>query len=299
MSRKRTRVWDLAKCILIIMVFLAHVPYGEHIWKTWVFSFHMPAFFLISGILMHGSATLENSFGSFLKKKAFRLLLPVPFFELLAYAEVLLHWHGHIRLAEFLGKYLQVDLWNHADWFLLSLFAAECLFYAVNRKRKLILPSAAGAFAAALFVSFTPLSRCLMSYCFVACGYLLKDVLSEDSRVFIPGSAVLFIGANLLNPVRLDMHNAVYGNPVYMFVAALSGSCLLFAACRRMQNIPLVDRIGQYSLIIMGTHMPVLEIAHRMTDRTLYVLVIAALIEIPAAYITGRILPFLRPKGNM
>ena len=201
-------------------------------------------------------------------------------------------------MTEFLGKYLQTDLWNHADWFLLSLFVSECLFYLVHRRRKLILPSAAGAFLAALFVSFVPLSRCLMSYCFLACGYLLKDILTADRPVLIPVCAVAFIAANLLDPVRLDMHNAVYGNPVCMLLGALAGSWLLFALCRKLQQLPLINRTGQYSLIIMGTHMPVLEIAHRAVQSGLRVLCIAVLIQIPVTLITGIILPFLRPKGN-
>ena len=83
-----------------------------------------------------------------------------------------------------------------------------------------------------------------------------------------------------------------------MLLGALAGSWLLFALCRKLQQLPLINRTGQYSLIIMGTHMPVLEIAHRAVQSGLRVLCIAVLIQIPVTLITGIILPFLRPKGN-
>ena len=298
MSVKREHVWDLAKGILIILVFIAHVPYDDRLWKTVIFSFHMPAFFILSGILMTQSRSLQKPFLVYVKKKAYRLLVPVPLFELLAYGEVLLHWHGHFRIAEFLGKYQAMDLWNHADWFLLSLFVSECLFYAVYRKKKLILPSGLGALIAAYLIRFVPLSRCLMSYFFLVSGYVLYQLFTEDSLPATILCLVLFIAGNALSTVRLDMHNAVYGNPVLMVPAAFAGTWLLFFLCRRLRSFLPLEKAGQYSLTIMGTHMPILEIAHRLVSGNKAVLLIALLMEIPTVLVFSLIFPFLRVKGE-
>ena len=297
MNTERSHVWDLARGILILLVFLAHVPYDDRLWKTVIFSFHMPAFFILSGILMTQSQSLQKPFPDYVRKKAYRLLLPVPLFELLAYGEVLLHWHGHFRFAEFLGKYAALDLWNHADWFLLSLFVSECLFYTVSRKKTLILPSGLGALTAAYLIRFVPLSRCLMSYFFLVCGYVLCRIFTEDSLPTAFISLVLFIGGNVLSTVRLDMHNAVYGNAVLMIPTAFAGTWLLFFLCRRLRSFLLLEAIGQHSMAIMGTHMPLLEIAHRLASSNKAVLLIAALLEIPTVLTARLIFPFLRGKG--
>lgn len=48
-SKKRINFIDVSKALLIYLVFLGHIErYGDAI-STIIFSFHMPAFFIISG----------------------------------------------------------------------------------------------------------------------------------------------------------------------------------------------------------------------------------------------------------
>ncbi len=298
MEKERSAVLDLAKGILIILVFIGHVPYGETPLKSLIFAFHMPAFFIISGILMRSSQSLSLPFSAYAAKRAKRLLIPVIFFELLAYGEVLLHWHGTFRIGEFLGKYTEPDLWNHADWFLLSLFAGECLFRLVRAGRKnLLIPSGLGAFIAACVIRFIPLSRCLMGYFFLVCGCVLYDRFMSVQPVQIISALALYILPLRFNPVRLDMHNAVYGSPVLMVMSAIGGTYLILVLCSLLKRCVPLEITGRNSLAVMGTHMPVLEIAHRVAESDLRVGIIALIMEIPAAILCS-FLPFIRPKGH-
>ena len=81
-KRKRINELDLFKGIAIILVVVGHVisrnwegVLDKHPVYTWIYSFHMPLFFFISGFL------INHTFGkkdivSCLKKKVLALLLP-------------------------------------------------------------------------------------------------------------------------------------------------------------------------------------------------------------------------------
>ena len=82
-SEQRIGNIDTAKGILIILVVIGHVlnfnaPATSAI-KTWIYSFHMPAFFIISGLLINPEKWERQSFLTFIKHKAYSLLIPYIF----------------------------------------------------------------------------------------------------------------------------------------------------------------------------------------------------------------------------
>lgn len=80
MQSTRARYCDIAKAIAIICVVVGHIVDKDTICKTAVYSFHMPLFFLLSGMFIHTSKVTTNwiSFLNFEAKK-FRSLI-VPYF---------------------------------------------------------------------------------------------------------------------------------------------------------------------------------------------------------------------------
>lgn len=78
-GKKRILCLDYSKGIAILLLLLSHCMSGTSILKTWIFSFHMPIFFIICGILAAGNypdGIRVNRFGSYLKKRCIQLLLP-------------------------------------------------------------------------------------------------------------------------------------------------------------------------------------------------------------------------------
>lgn len=74
-SVKRVRIeWiDVARGIAIFLVCLGHRDIPAFLGK-WIYSFHLPAFFWISGYITKYDSDI--SFGNFLKKKVKGLLVP-------------------------------------------------------------------------------------------------------------------------------------------------------------------------------------------------------------------------------
>ena len=125
-QKRRINYLDIAKGIGIILVVWAH---ARGPLQSYIYQFHMPFFFIISGLLY----SEKSSFKEYLWKKTKGLYIPFVFWNLLFYltktiirgssAKVILKNAGLIVLTlskdgEFLG----------APWFLASLFIISVLY---------------------------------------------------------------------------------------------------------------------------------------------------------------------------
>ena len=86
MNNKRIEYIDIAKGLLILLVVIGHVQQNEPftLLKQFIYTFHMPAFFIISGILFDKSRTANKKFFPYVKKKIYTLIIPYFFFEILS-----------------------------------------------------------------------------------------------------------------------------------------------------------------------------------------------------------------------
>lgn len=82
---KRVRWIDYAKGIAIILVLVAHALSGANWFNIWAYSFHLPVFFILSGLLL-SYRKMAQPFGKLLKKYLKSLILP---YYLIAFAVLL------------------------------------------------------------------------------------------------------------------------------------------------------------------------------------------------------------------
>lgn len=79
---------DVAKGILISLVVIGHVTnfntVPTAILKMWIYSFHIPAFFIISGILCDPEKLRIRTCRKFIGRKVYTMLVPYCFFEVTA-----------------------------------------------------------------------------------------------------------------------------------------------------------------------------------------------------------------------
>lgn len=69
---------DAAKGVGAILVLAGHLPFIPLFVKAWIYSFHMPLFFWLSGYTFHNRNDMH--IGEFMKDKGDRLLVPYIFF---------------------------------------------------------------------------------------------------------------------------------------------------------------------------------------------------------------------------
>lgn len=131
----RDPVFDVMKGIGIIFMLIGHIPPGDQVYH-FIYSFHMPLFFLIAG----GFAKFECDWKGLVVKDAKRLLLPV--FVTMAFIIVLsplcffINGNYNGVIAQLLSLLWLGDAFNtkwglvtiDSMWFLMALFWTKCLF---------------------------------------------------------------------------------------------------------------------------------------------------------------------------
>lgn len=270
---------DMAKGYGILLVIFAHLDIASEI-RTWIYSFHMPLFFFLSGYVFKE----EYEPMIFLKKKVKSIVIPyvclgIPMvlFQLLKdfFKGTLSLDNGVHLVRDFL---LQRRLWTL--WFIACLFCLNILFYIVRKlcKKEYIL---------ALFPLCLPIlgllyygmggspmvwnaDVCLMAIPFFYIGYGYKkygrrvDGILENKGMSL-GICVLLAVVNVLcgylsldaSGVGLEMFDSQYGNPVFTYISAFAGIGCVVIISKWMLLSP-IRYIGENSLLYYAWHQTIM-----------------------------------------
>ena len=315
---KRIAHYDNARGILILFVVLGHIlaaanpdwnikPYNlAHGFLT---AFHMPAFFLLSGMLFNTEKWRSRGWGPFLLQKAKTLLVPYLFFELLG----ILYKHfvlGSVSIADGLLLTLTLRCNIGADWFLPAMFVSNVLFYACcrylpqGRTGKLLLAvfAALSVFSAwvlprGLFLD--SLIRGFLGFAFMAAGQLLREPLDAHSLPKTTLSFALTVGfaALTLKFAKNDFYECRVTDPPLFLLCGLAGTSFVLGVSKMIRWRPLAW-LGENSIVVMGTHQLVLYTL-RGTSSPLWILGILILvfgIEVILIWLLDRFCPVLIGK---
>ncbi len=107
---------------------------------SWIFSFHMPLFFIISGMLICFKNENEKDLGEFIRKRFRSIMIPYFWFSLI-YIFIVLYFLFVLKSIPL--KTLFIQIWYvlgmhgmNVLWFLPALFAAEVLFVFITQRFK-------------------------------------------------------------------------------------------------------------------------------------------------------------------
>lgn len=235
-EKKRFDDLDIAKCFGILLVYIGHCEVGADSisfdrLQAWIYSFHMPLFFFISGILF--SNKNNRSFLFFLKKRIVSLILPYVFFSLFNFLILSLF---DMDVPNFL-----VRGWGQNPlWFIPVLFACEIFHFVFFQKVKIWLKILSGAcFVFLLFFHF--LNNPYGPYClatvpwfflFYVGGFFSKsciDVLRNSKNK----QRIVLISCLVLHSVFFIMRNfdMKYGLNIVCAFAGVFLWCLYQCLC--------------------------------------------------------------------
>ena len=218
---KREKYLDIARGIATIMVIIGHCDYRytESWLTTWIYSFHMPLFFIISGILFRPEK--YDGFKHFLKKKVKGLVVPYLIFSIITFTiSIGLEYlrtkglNGEEVGKSFAGIFVGwrgTKLYNGL-WFISALFFSEILVYGVFWVSKKIKEKKEpwflfGATIILLAVGFiiadnikgAPLSIDLvpLSSAIILIGYGIKRLYEKIKWVFSIPASVAMLAINV------------------------------------------------------------------------------------------------------
>lgn len=175
----RLEYLDIAKGIGILLVVLGHHLSGFDRLTAWIYSFHMPLFFVISGWL-YSHKRPNDSMWAFATKKAKSLLYPYVVFSILilVWKYTLYFLLGSVPEEGFREIWLKtVTAYGyHALWFLPVLFFSEIIIHKIES-------SACSAHIDVL---------CYGS--FAVCGLVISEFLQSGMIRGLPDYALRYIG---------------------------------------------------------------------------------------------------------
>lgn len=290
---------DNAKALGMLLVIIGHSQFVNEPLLIFIYGFHMPLFFLISGYF--GRVKEGETFGSFVNKNAWQLLVPYVGFYLLTMPFGLFplwshpDYHPHdmeswkwfiIRpmLGLFSVKTSDISFCTNAPlWFLIALFLIRLLFFGATRvshsRRWLTLTAvaSAGIFLLLETIGATYLwckfDVVFLAYPFYVMGHLLGrskliprlSTLRSWQSLFL--AIVLFIIYNIVAQAvgadagRVDVNKGIYGNNLILFyLIALLGTWAMIQLCMALPNSRIIKLLGGGTIAILAWQGPLLQL---------------------------------------
>lgn len=300
-SRKRMGYFDLAKGILMIFIVMIHMGglgilqykiYPEFIWM-----FNLPAFFIISGYFFKP----EESLRRFSIHKICQLLIPyivclIPVFVYVtAWA-----WFQDSTISY---SYSHRSVHNDPSWFILSLFIIFFEYYLIRKIPNLyiqfiivIVLALTGTYLPSNMIDFKVLnSMQYLIYFWLGAKWreLKWDYIIFNKTIGIV-CLVIFATLAAFYSLAPEYETFIKSSPLY-FIGALCGTIVLLHICKYIDNIPLINYIGETSLVFLMFHQYILFFTGRGLHITNpWIMIIATLaILFPVAYISRRYFPWL------
>lgn len=289
--KKRVAWIDRAKGIAIILVVLGHnltlIGSGEagRILNIFIYSFHMPLFFILSGCTLNVNTPLKH----FLKKK-FRVLMVsnLLFSGLMFLFQFLIHYSYYKDFHSWIKSLSNAEnVWNTilftnrssfgGYWFLPVLFCGQLICFLLvkyihNLQYRIlalmgmfILGVGLGYYKVALPLG---VGEACLAAPFIYLGLEFQrrpDLLSRLRKVNIV-CFFLFIISNLMG-IRhgygtMNMCCSDINNIVSFWINSLTGSILCMSIAQNVQVYRGLEWIGKNSLWIFGIHYMVLEVCY-------------------------------------
>lgn len=298
-AKERINWIDYAKALGVFWVIMGHT-YKGYALIGWIYSFHMPLFFFLSGITLRIE---EISYKSFFKKRAKSLLMP---YILYSMAYIVLEavkgfLNGNIRGT--IKYFFKDSFWVRGEqvtiglWFLPLLFLVEVLLLVIcksvrNKNLRAVIVLFITAFG---FVYADKIGKALpwgldaafVVIFFLYAGYIYKTCLStgvcRKQKKIIKyigiGIGLLFINV-LLNNYNMkligsntDMYSLRYGNPILYLLSAFSGIgfvCVFLGGIFGEKKSKFWSFVGHNTLHIYCTHGLALMVVRKVLN--LYVI---------------------------
>lgn len=294
MKNERINYFDIAKGIGIILVVLGHMEYIDINLRYVIVSFHMPLFFVVSGMLMNISNEETRDMKSYIKGKAKRIMLPYLSFSLLYLAVIvaLIFTSSDYTWTYFFENvWLAVCLYGISVlWFLPAMFFSSILFVLMRKKLSHIITVISTLVAviiafylncglALLNLSYSKefyfyhlnlllvgILRIPFALMFICIGYYFWYAFKKirlKSVLYIIIGIVLFIPVIFMSQINqaVDLHFLVF-NIWYLFLlCSVMGSLSVIFISKGLDGISnhfpikVLRYYGKNSLIVMATHM--------------------------------------------
>ena len=254
---------DMAKGFAIALMVFGHTfsTYQNTPIMVWIYSFHMPLFFLTTGIL-YGVKEKKRSRQIFkLKSKIFTLLLPFFVWSTLyqLFISILAILGGAPAKATLLSNMkVVIQLQGNTMWFLPAMFLSTFFFLLTVRNRVLNIITSCLLFIAGIIVPeyncyLSAILRAFIGAVFIALGFYGYKFFTKEVKNW------QLVCLGLVSIASRD-----YNNPFLYIFNGFIGTLIVYQMAMRMRQIKIISEIlkywGENSIKILCLHSFVIQI---------------------------------------
>ena len=288
MNKKRLDYLDMTKGIGIILVVIGHSTLAGESLLTWIASFHMPLFFIVTGILLQHTQEENTKLSVIIRKKTKSIMLPYLSFSIISLlmdAGMLILHKGNKTMLDFIYAIIGTFTCYGIStlWFLPALFLGEIGFLYIRKRYNHVITILLGIILAFIIGITHPifdasyslyatmynvvfgyiliwLYRGGSAYIFITMGYYVKKYIVEKERIQVKEVALGFIflltgAAFAFTNGRVDLHSVIFKNNIYFYISAFAGTMGVILISKNIKNLKPLQYAGKNSLIIMATHL--------------------------------------------
>lgn len=280
---------DNAKAIGIILIVFGHTEGVAPAFKELIYSFHVPLFFFLSGLLLKDKY-LADTFRSFTLRNIKSLIIPYASFWVISYLLWLLidflrnksgQYSGLSPFDPFIGLFFGVDGADHTSyvngplWFFTCLFCTTTLFFCISKVRDrrimifiLLILGLLGPLIHHLINERLPwnLELSFVAIGFYGCGYFVSrsevfQVVSFSKSTFL---AIGVLCGILLITVkfngRVNMNRMQFGNLALFYLAAFSGIGVIFLVSHLIPRNLFFEWLSRNTIVIFSLNLPIFRV---------------------------------------
>ncbi len=278
----------MARGVGVLLVILSHLDVVRPGVLTWISTFHMPLFFVLSGVTMSLWSDRGESLNEQIRHRSASLLIPYFWFSLLYFLLDI----GNLLLGKIDGRRFYENVAASVTicgksvlWYVSALLLSQLLLLILLRIKKNYVRGAVILLIGAACVALTYLWRGFaekageswlwiplldIAKALIRAGVVLPFVaLARAVTKYLRGKHLpggrpvrLLIGIAALGLSILisrihwsDTNNLRLGNPFLYYAGGLAGSVAVIAILSALPELKLLSRIGRESLIILAVHL--------------------------------------------
>lgn len=312
-KKERLTYLDVAKEIGILLVVIGHVyafnrQIVDRFFVVWLYSFHMPLFFIISGMLI--AYKDEKDIWKFVKKRIMGILIPYVFFSIFSIIvfAIVNDFSREVFVQNVKATICGVGI--DTLWFLPALFFGEVIFFVLRnllKNKYVICIISAIIYTLGNFMMKDYgliclfLGRICIAVGFIMIGNYTMNLIRKRNMPWY-GLIVIAILSVILSKINglVDLNNLVFNNHILYLINSLIGTYLILEISKLI-DIDEITYWGRNTLIVMATHLNIIYILFNkilgihsfgyVTGMIVFVLLLA--VERIIIYVVNRYMPFL------
>lgn len=283
MKEARDSSLDIAKGIGILLVVIGHLHELPLLLVKFIYSFHMPFFFILSGYLYNITKYSSLSLYEYIRSKWRKLIIPYfamalsCYFIFIILPNLFLIISGRTESLLSFDKPLLGILYSKGSidwlpncsplWFLTCIFVTQIIFFVIIKNlkgyRKIFIYCASCAVLGYLTTRFVPVKlpwnldtalTAVFLFCLgnLSCRYKIINLIKKKAFTFIP---FLIICSSLCFYFNFGMVNMAanrYGNIILFYFGAISSTLIILFISSIGSRFPFFRFWGENTMPVIG-----------------------------------------------